>query len=144
MIGQKDGVMIWDERGKTRGHLFGSRRGIRCQWDYPESHHSFLTQHLVQSPAHAGECRRDRRMRMNNRCDIVSMSIDCEMHTDLASRLPVSIEMSSLKIDDNYVGRPQQELADTGGSDQQTRVIQSNGKIARRPRHKPQAIKQSA
>ena len=81
---------------------------------------------------------------MNDRCDIVSVSVDCKMHTDLASHLPVSIELSSLKIDNDHVGRPQQELADTRGSDQQTMVIQSNGKIARRPRHEPKTIKQSA
>src|SRR6266576_3419441 len=136
--------MMWNERGKTRCYLFSSRCGVRCQWNYPKGHRCFLTQHLVQPPSDTGECRRDRRMRVNDCCDIVSMSVDCEMHTDLAGHLPVSIELSSLKIDDNYVGRPQQELADTGGSDQQTRVIQSNGKIARRSRHKPQSIKQSA
>ena len=72
--------------------------------DYPESHNSFLTQHLVQSSADTGEGRRDRRMRMNNGCDIVSMPVDCKMHTDLASHLPVSTELSALKIDDDHVG----------------------------------------
>ena len=81
---------------------------------------------------------------MNNGCDIVSMSVDCKMHADLASHLPVSTELSALKIDDDHVGRPQQELADTGGSDQQTAVIEPNGKIARRPRHKPQTMEHSA
>jgi hypothetical protein len=81
---------------------------------------------------------------MNNSCDVVSVPVDCEMHTDLASHLPVSIQMSSLKIDDNHVGSLQQELADTSGSDQQTPVVQPNGKIARGPRHKPRAMKQSA
>jgi hypothetical protein len=81
---------------------------------------------------------------MNDRCDIVSVSVDCKMHADLAGHLPVSIELSALKIDDDHVGRPQQELADTGGSDKQTLVIQSNGEIARRPRHKPQTIEHSA
>ena len=76
--------------------------------------------------------------------DIVSMSVDREMHTEFAGHLPVSIEMSSLRIDDDDVGRPQQELADTSGSDQQTPVVQPNGKIARRPRHKSQTIEHSA
>jgi hypothetical protein len=83
-------------------------------------------------------------MGMNDRRNIVSMSVDRKMHADFASHLPVSIELSALKIDDDHVGRPHQELADTCGSDQQTPVIQSNGKIARRPGHKPQTIKQSA
>ena len=81
---------------------------------------------------------------MNDRCDIVSVPVDCEMHADLASHLPVSIELSALKIDDDHVGRLQQELADTGGSDQQTVVIQPNGKMARRPRHEAQTIEHSA
>src|ERR1700680_2612242 len=144
MIGQKDSVMVWDERGEASCHLFSSGCGVCCQWDYPKSHRRLLTQHLVQPSSDTSECRRDRRMRMNDCCNIVSMSIDCEMHTDLARHLPVSIEMSSLKIDDDHVGRCQQELADTGGSDQQTRVVQPNGKIARRPRHKPQTIEHSA
>ena len=80
---------------------------------------------------------------MNDRCDIISMPVDCEMHADLASHLPVSIELSALKIDDDHVGRLQQELADTGGSDQQTLVIQSNREIARRPRHEPQTMEHS-
>jgi len=104
MIGHKDSVMVWDERGETSCHLCGSRCGVICQRDHTESHHSFLTQHLFQSPADAGEGRRDRRMRMNDRCDIVSVPVDCKMHTDLASHLSVSIELSSLKIDDDHVG----------------------------------------
>ena len=81
---------------------------------------------------------------MNDRRDVVSMPVDCKMHTDLASHLPVSIELFPLEIDDYQIGRPHHELADTGGSDQQSPVIQSNGKIARRPRHKPQTIEHSA
>ena len=38
---------------------------------------------------------------MNDRCDIGSMSVDCKMHADLACHLSVSIELSSLKIDDD-------------------------------------------
>src|SRR5882762_4233994 len=130
MIGQKNGIMVGDEGGKTSCHLFGPRCGVCCQWDYPKSHGRFLTQHLVQPPSDTGECRRDRRMRMNDCCHIVSMPVDCEVHTDLASHPPVSIELSSLKIDDDHVGWPQQQLANPGGSDQQTRAVQPNGKIA--------------
>jgi hypothetical protein len=81
---------------------------------------------------------------MNDRCNIVSVSVDREMHADLARHLPVSIELSALKIDNNHVVRPQQELADTSGSDQQTLLIESNGKIARRPRHEPQPMEHFA
>jgi hypothetical protein len=81
---------------------------------------------------------------MNDCCDILSMPVDSEMHTDLAGHLPVSVKLFSFKIDDDHVGRPQQELADPGGSDHQTGGVQPNGKIARRTRHKAQAIKQSA
>jgi hypothetical protein len=104
VIGHKDSVMVWDERDETSCHLFGSGCGVCRKWDYPESHHSFLTQHLFQSPADAGEGCRDRRMRMNDRCDVVSMPVDFKMHTDFASHLPVSIELSPLKIDDDHVG----------------------------------------
>jgi hypothetical protein len=66
------------------------------------------------------------------------------MHTDLAGHLPVPVELSSVKIDNDDVGGPQEKLADTGRSDQQAMSIQPNGKIARGPRHKSQAVKQSA
>ena len=84
VIRHQDGIVRWNERYETGGDFVRSRGCETCQWNNPESHHGFLTQHFVERAAGTGEGRGSGRVRVNDGRDILSMLVDGKMHADLA------------------------------------------------------------
>jgi hypothetical protein len=77
---------------------------------------------------------------VNDRFNIVSFRINCEMHADFAGDSSRACNLVAFEIDDDHVGRSQQALAGSGGRGEQPLLIEPHRKIARRAGHKAKAI----
>ena len=91
------------EWGEAGSYFAGAGGGVFGQGNYAEGHDCFLTEHLVESAACAGEGSGDGGMGVNDGGDIFAVVVDGEVHAELAGDFSGAGELPALEIDDDHV-----------------------------------------
>ena len=144
VVGHEDGVVMGNVWGEAGGHLACSGGGVFGEGNWAEGHHGFLTEHLVQAAAYAGEGGGDGRVRVNDGGDIFAAVVDGKMHADLAGDFPRSGELSAVEIDDDHVICLEQEFAGPGWGDEEAFLIQPDGQVSGCSGHETEAVEELA
>ena len=126
VIGHEDSVVEGKEGDEAGRYLAGAGRGVGCEGNDTEGHHGFLTEHLLEAAARAGEGGGDGRMGVDDCANVVAVLVDGEVHAELTGHLARSFQLSALEIDDDHVFGGEQKLADAGGSDEQALSIEAD------------------
>src|ERR1700683_2926830 len=135
VVRHEDCFVPRNEGTETVRHFARSRGRVPCQRNRTESHHRFLTEHLVERPPCACEGRCNRRMGMDDRINVRSSRVNREMHPDFTGYLSGAGELPTIQIDCHYVGTLQQIFAAPRGMGNPPFLIQSTRKISRCPGH---------
>jgi hypothetical protein len=144
VVGHEDGVVEGEEWSEAFGYLAGSGGGVFGEGHYADGHDGFLTEHLFEAAAGAGEGGGDGWVRVDDGSDVVAMVVDGEMHAEFAGDLPRSFELFAVEIDDDHVGGCEEELAEAGGGDEEALQIEPDGEVAGGAGHESQAIEEFA
>ena len=71
VIGHEDSVVEGKEGDEAGRYLAGAGRGVGCEGNDTEGHHGFLTEHLLEAAARAGEGGGDGRMGVDDCANVV-------------------------------------------------------------------------
>src|SRR5580698_9374623 len=103
VIRHEDCFVPRNEGTETVCNLVNPRGRVPRQRNRTESHHRFLTEHLVERPSRAREGRCNRRMGVDDRVNVPSPRIYREMHPDFTRYFSGAGELSAAQIDDHYI-----------------------------------------
>jgi len=144
VIRHENGVVVGDVRLESLGEFRRSRRAITGEGNASQAHNDFADQGLGEGDACGGKAGRGGRMGVDYRAHIRAQAIDQQVHADLAGHVAAAGDALAFPIDDNHVGQTHGALADAGGGDQDTIVVQADGEVAVHGGHEAAGVQHSS
>jgi hypothetical protein len=121
---------VWDVRLEGRTEIGSARSGIANQRDFAKAYNDFGKERLIETLPGRGKSRRRGRMSVANGVYVRPHAIEKDVHADFGGNPSLPLQMTTLEVNDDKVGRGHHAFVEAGGSGQNAVRIEADRQIS--------------